>query len=241
MNERLRIATYNIHKCRGIDGRTRPERIARVIREVDADVVALQEVLHGDSGFAEFDQLRELVRTLDGYDVQFGETRLHGTHPYGNAVLSRVPVLATRTYDLTWKGRERRGCMRVDVSPRGEPLHIFNVHLGTSYFERPHQARQLLSSHVLTAEELTGPRVVVGDFNEWTRGIASKLMHGHFGSVDHKLHRARRRTFPGFLPLLHLDHFYFDTRLKLAHFAVHRSRTALVASDHLPIYADFEV
>jgi endonuclease/exonuclease/phosphatase family metal-dependent hydrolase len=120
-------------------------------------------------------------------------------------------------------------------------VHIFNVHLGTSFFERRHQGRKLLSSEVLSDADHSGPRIVVGDFNEWTRGLVSRSMADAFESIN--LHSFMRyaRTYPGILPLLHLDHFYYDKQLSLRSFRLHRSRTALIASDHLPLVAEFQI
>jgi hypothetical protein len=87
----------------------------------------------------------------------------------------------------------------------------------------------------------TGVRVVLGDFNELTHGLASRLLSTHFQSVDIESHLRRSRTYPGLLPFLHLDHIYFDGRLTLERLVLHRSRTALIASDHLPLVADFRV
>lgn len=229
----LRVATYNVHKCRGMDRRTRPDRIAAVIRELGADVVAVQEIIGGPNG-----QVDVIARELPGYSAHFGEVRMHQGSPYGNAVFSRLPVANVRTYDITWRGREQRGCLRIDVDFAGTTVHLFNVHLGTSFFERPHQARLLLSEDVLHGQELEGPRIVVGDFNEWTRGVATKLMSGQFQSVDRKAFRLRR-TYPGLLPVLHLDHFYYDKHLRLDSFKLVRTRLALVASDHLPLVGEF--
>jgi endonuclease/exonuclease/phosphatase family metal-dependent hydrolase len=89
-------------------------------------------------------------------------------------------------------------------------LHVFNVHLGTSFIERRHQARRLLSDEVLNRIECRGPRIVVGDFNEWTRGLASRLMVAAFEVVEPRTFLRNARTYPGVLPLLHLDHFYYD-------------------------------
>lgn len=235
----LRIATYNVHKCRGMDRRVRPERIAGILRALDADVIALQEVIAQRDGSPERSQPHFIAERLGGYSCHFGENRRIGEAPYGNAVLSRLPVLRSRNYDLTRAGRERRGCLRVDVAFGGGVLHVFNVHLGTSFFERRHQARRLLSDAILRAVDLEGPSVVVGDFNEWTHGLASRLMSGHYDSVDMRLFTGRRRSYPGLLPVLHLDHFYFDRRLRLEKFALARTREALVASDHLPMVAEF--
>jgi endonuclease/exonuclease/phosphatase family metal-dependent hydrolase len=129
MTSRIRVATYNVHKCRGMDGRTSPERIATVIAELDADVVAIQEILDVQNGGPEFDQARRINGRLKGYCWYFGENRtLHGG-PYGNMTLSRFPVKVWQNYDVTWRHRERRGCLRTDVVlGEGVVLHLFNVH-----------------------------------------------------------------------------------------------------------------
>jgi endonuclease/exonuclease/phosphatase family metal-dependent hydrolase len=236
----LRIATYNIHKCRGMDGRTRPERVARVLHELDADVIALQEVVSVENGKPQEDQAAFLAACLPGYRYCFGENRLHREGKYGNVVLTRLPLDAGRNYDVSWRWQEPRGCLRADLRlGHGRRLHVFNVHLGTAYVERRHQGRRLISHEILHNPELHGPRIVLGDFNEWTRGLASRLLNKHFDSVDLRRFVRYRRTYPGVLPLLHLDHMYFERGLQLEAFRVHRSRTALLASDHLPLVAEF--
>lgn len=237
----LRIVTYNVHKCRGLDRRVRPERIAHVIRETKADVVALQEVLSVEGRGREHDQARFLADEL-GMEYHIGENRRLRGGAYGNVILSRLPIEKVENYDITWRGREGRGCLRADVHLGSRRLlHIFNVHLGTAFIERRHQARRLVSSDILGHEELRGARLVLGDFNEWTRGLASRLLATHFQSADIRSHLRRARTYPGVLPLLHLDHIYYDEVLELKGLTLHRSRTALVASDHLPLVADFDL
>ncbi len=86
---------------------------------------------------------------------------------------------------------------------------------------------------------LGGARIVLGDFNEWTRGLASRLLASNLRSADVREHLSRTRTYPGVLPVLHLDHIYYDPTLELESLTLHRSRTALIASDHLPLVADF--
>src|SRR4051812_7441766 len=237
----IRVATYNVHKCRGMDRHVDAVRIADVLRELNADVIALQEVIADTSGEPARNQPEFIASMLSGYTVYFGEARKHLGAPYGNAVLSRAPVAKSQVYDLTRKGRERRGCLRVDVDCGGQVLHIFNVHLGTSFFERRHQGRKLISTDVLKSAELKSPSVVVGDFNEWTRGLASRLMSDHYKSVEARLHLNRRKTYPGVLPLLTLDHFYFDERLELVSAELVRTKLAKAASDHLPIVAEFRI
>lgn len=235
----IRTVTYNIHKARGLDGRTRPERIARVLAEINADIIALQEVVRVQDSVAEHDQAACIQSKLPGFQLAFGENPTHRGGAYGNAVLTRFEIVETENYDLTWRGRERRGCLRIDVRvPNFGLLHIFNVHLGTAFLERRHQGRLLTSADVLS-HEVHGPRILLGDFNEWTRGLATRLLTVHFESKRPKELLGRSRSYPGVLPFLHLDHIYYDPMLKLDRMHLHRSRAALVASDHLPLVADF--
>lgn len=237
----FRVATYNTHKGRGIDGRIRPSRVADVLREFNADVIALQEVVSLTGGRREQDQAQYLADTV-GFEFRIGETRKLRGAAYGNVVLSRFPVKQVEIYDLTASRRERRGCIRCDleVAP-GKIVHVFNIHLGTGYMERRRQARMLMSREVLLASSLKHPRLLLGDFNEWTRGLVSRMLQAEFESVDIQLHLNRRRTYPGVLPLMHLDHMYFDRHLVLEEFSLHRSPKALLASDHLPLLAGFRL
>ena len=237
--KRLRAVTYNIHKGRGMDRRVQPERIARVLREIGADIVALQEVVNVPGEAPDMMQAQYLAAQL-GLQCVMGPTRQYRGGPYGNALLTRLPVRASRTHNLSVTGREPRGCLRVDLElPGGRTLHVINIHLGTSFFERRHQIRTLMTPAILMAEDFSGPRIVLGDFNEWTRGLATRLLSAHLHSADPRLHAARRRTYPGFIPVLHLDHIYYDPTLQLERVASDRSPLALVASDHVPLYADF--
>jgi endonuclease/exonuclease/phosphatase family metal-dependent hydrolase len=229
----LRLVTYNVHKCRGLDGRSSSARIAAVLREVDADVIALQEVMTHQA---------EAIASELGLAFALGENRRHGGYGYGNVVLSRFPISCTRNYDLSVLGREQRGCLRADVlvSPH-RLLHVFNVHLGTALDERRHQARKLIAPDVLCEGGLCAPRVVLGDFNEWTAGLATQLLRAHLESADVRTHLRRGRTYPGLLPFLHLDHIYYDkAALRLEKLSLSRNLRTLVASDHLPLVADFE-
>lgn len=239
-DRRVRVATYNVHKCIGMDQRLRPDRILHVLKEIDADIIALQEVVSLNGLTREHEQPRYLAEEL-GYEYIMGDVRKHRGGMYGNLILSRSRITEQCTYNLSVERREERGCVRADVEWNGQKLHIFNVHLGTSYFERRHQGRKLVAAECITHEQFQEPRIVLGDFNEWTRGLATKLLKTHFASVDIRTHLNRARTYPGFFPMLHLDHIYYDHCLDLQSVHLHKSRTALAASDHLPLIAEFLV
>lgn len=234
----FRVTTYNIHKCRGLDRRVRPKRIAAVLKEIGADVVALQEVVGMDEVERERNQVRAIAEELDA-EFRIGENRrIHGA-AYGNAVLSRLPIVTEHNHDLSWRKYEPRGCLEVAVAIDAQTtLQTFNVHLGTGFFERRYQGHRLLEVIAGDADSPT-PRVILGDFNEWTRGLTTRLLSLHLNSAEPEQRLGRARTYPGVFPILHLDHVYYNSSLKLERIYVHRSRLALAASDHLPIVADF--
>lgn len=233
----VRIATYNVHKCQGMDGRTRPERIARVLEEINADVIGLQEVwsIHGHR--AEADQAGYIAEALGMHYIHAEARKLHGG-VYGNAMLSRFPVEQHGKMDITHVGREERCVLRADIPVEAYRLHVFNLHLGTGFFERRFQARALMEHHLLRAPDLTGHRVVMGDLNEWTRGLVTRTLSDEFRRVDLEAPIFRRRTYPALLPFLHLDYIYLENSLRVKDAFFHTSRLALVASDHLPLVAD---
>jgi endonuclease/exonuclease/phosphatase family metal-dependent hydrolase len=232
----LRIVTYNIHRCRGMDRRTRPDRVAAVLRDVDADVIALQEVIgagpQGDS------QIEEIGAALGMGWVMAAARQLRG-HKFGNVVLSRFPIVHHATYDLTWKTCEQRCMQRVDVDVHGHLLHVYNVHLGTAILERRNQAQRLAT--LVSDKHVTGAKIVLGDFNEWMKGLTTSLLSSRLKSVDLGTYLTRRRTYPGLFPLVHLDHIYYDGPLEIVHIELPRSRRSLVASDHLPLVADIRL
>jgi endonuclease/exonuclease/phosphatase family metal-dependent hydrolase len=222
------VASYNIHKCAGLDRRVDLDRIAQVLEEIDADMVGLQEVFRP--------QALELAERL-GVQVAMGPTRERDGLPYGNAVLTRLAIRSSRTFDLSRPDREPRGGIRLDLEmPNGHGesanglLHVFNVHFGLKIRERAEQVRMLVREHILH-DELTGPRIVVGDLNEWFPGAVGRTLRRELTGPR------IRRTHPAPLPIFPLDRIYWDRGLGVDGFRVHRSRLARVASDHLPVVA----
>jgi len=242
MDTRFRVATYNTHKARGFDLRIVPERIIEVALELDADILCMQEVIHVEEGKPNLNQVQEIAAAFPEYHVVFGVNRKYRGGEYGNLTLSRFPIVSTRNHDLSRPRREPRGVVQtgIEVAP-GRLVQLFNVHLGTGLMERRYQARKLLNPEVLLQPDLRGPRLVLGDFNEWTRGLTTRLMRSEFRTFRPQ-HVARfPRTFPGMLPFLSLDHCYFEPPLHLLETKLWRSRMALIASDHLPLIADFKL
>jgi endonuclease/exonuclease/phosphatase family metal-dependent hydrolase len=233
----LRVVTYNIHRCRGLDGRVRCDRIAEVLAPLEADVIALQEVL--GSGAAGPGHAEALGAALGMGWVLAPARHLRG-RLFGNMILTRFPVRHHARYDLSWKTCEPRCAQRADLVVAGHVIHVYNVHLGTAVFERREQARRLAA--LVLDRRVTGPKILLGDFNEWLGGRATAILAGALHSVDLRRYLRRRGTYPGFFPVLHLDHIYFEGgRVEVRDVQLPRTRKSLVASDHLPLVADLRI
>jgi endonuclease/exonuclease/phosphatase family metal-dependent hydrolase len=231
-----------------------PQRIIAVLQELDADIVCLQEVVNiadsstvtwaseADSAGNVFDQAGQIARAFPNYVSAFGENRPFRNGMYGNMTLTRLPLMRWKNFDVSRHGRERRGILETELEVGdATSLHVFNVHLGTGHMERRYQGRLLVNGRILTRPDVKGPRLIIGDFNEWTRGLTTRLLRKSFQTFR-PLHAASfPRTYPGMLPLLSLDHCYYEPPLRLETTRLWRTRTALVASDHLPLVADFSI
>lgn len=227
----LHVGTYNVHKCKGMDWRVSVARVADVIAGLRTNMLGVQEIL--------LSQAEEISKRIN-VPFLFGKARQHAGEPYGNAVFTALPVSSHDEYSITVQGREPRQCSRVSLNDfGGHPLHFFNLHLGTSHSERREQARDLLSPRILLSAEFSPGRIVAGDFNEWTRGLATQSLSECLQSADIGMHLKRTRTYPGVFPFMHLDHIYYDGCFQLHDMHLCRTKLALLASDHLPLVATF--
>jgi endonuclease/exonuclease/phosphatase family metal-dependent hydrolase len=221
----LRIATYNLHGAVGIDGRFAPERIGEVLAEIDADIFALQEVPLGGTGSPD---VLGVLQRMTGLDAVAGPTLDTPARRYGNAVLTRYPVRAVRTLDLSFKSREPRGALDADIDCNGDLWRVVATHLGLASSERRAQVEQMLQSFDTPAL----PVILLGDLNEWfVYGRTLRRLVTHF-------HRATAlRTFPTHYPLFALDRIWVHPGERLVRVDVHRTPLSRVASDHYPLIA----
>jgi endonuclease/exonuclease/phosphatase family metal-dependent hydrolase len=226
---KVSLASYNIHRCFGTDGRYSPERTVEVLDALDADIVGLQEV--------DMKLLVDGRAQLDYFAQELGMHAVPGPNvkgrrgKFGNALLSRWPVRAVRRIDFSVRHFEPRGAVDCELDVAGRRVRVAVTHLGLNAAERIHQVRVLLAALEETDDGL--PTVVMGDFNEWrpTRG-ALKDLDRRYGISQ------MPRTFPSRLPLLPLDRFWVWPVAGLKRLAVYATPLSRITSDHLPLRAE---
>jgi endonuclease/exonuclease/phosphatase family metal-dependent hydrolase len=246
---RLRILSYNIHRAIGVDRRFLPDRIVEVLAVHDADIALLQEVDDGVPRSREMDLARVLASRAGYPHVAVGHNVSLRRGRYGNATLSRHPILRERNIDLTIGRRKRRGCQHTEIRVEGRggrrhPLDVFNLHLGLSARERQQQVGLLIGSREFAGLGDEAACMVGGDFNDW-RSLLTPIFTDvlDFRSATDRSPggRGTLRTYPSFFPRGPLDRIFYRGALALVSARRCRLRVSRLASDHLPIIADFEL
>jgi endonuclease/exonuclease/phosphatase family metal-dependent hydrolase len=232
----LRVVTYNVHGCVGADGRFVLARIARVIRDAGCDVVLLQEVGDHVGRAPTVNQAHALAAACE-MDYVVGYTLPIGPWGYGNVVMTRGTVAGVTRIDLSVPGREPRGCLRVEIAVGSLRLTVVAVHLGLDRGERGRQVAQLLGVGG-PVDSVAGPLVVGGDFNDWPPGRTRLALRR--GLVDAAFSRLNLRgTFPARFPIFRLDRLYSRRGLSIVGYEVLRTPLTRIASDHLPVLAEY--
>lgn len=224
----LTFASYNIHKGVGLDRRHDPERILSVLREIDADVIALQEA---DRRFGERASVlpRQLIEDYTPWQVAaFGGLPLSmGWH--GNALLVRREIEIVDTRPVPLPTLEPRGAVCADLRVEGQALRVVGMHLDLSGLRRRHQV-EAVCRHLSDAVG-DPPAVLMGDLNEWSQGGALRA----FGDAYNVL--SIGRSFPARRPLAQLDRIVITPQWQVEDSGVHHSALSAVGSDHLPVWA----
>lgn len=222
------VASYNIHRCVGLDGRSDPGRIARIIREIDADIIGLQEVDSRSDRGKESHQVDYLANAT-GLSAVVGPTIQRYNGHYGNVLLTGRQIVSIRRLDLSVPGREPRGAIDVELDIEGEAIRVIVTHLGLSAAERRYQVNRLLAA---LSEVRNGLVIVLSDINEWLPvSRPFRWLHARLGRSH------APRTFPSFFPLFALDRIWVWPREALVDVSVHNTSLTRIASDHLPLKA----
>ena len=230
MSDCLRFVSYNVHGFVGRGGRYLPEQTIEVMQQLDADVIALQEILGDDRhGLT----LLRRFSTENGYHLILGPTiRQSLDHQYGNALLLQSPPEEIELHDISVRGREPRGVIECGLDLQGEPWKLFATHLGLSPRERRQQIERL--REIMEIQDHPN-MALMGDINEWCgwRRAVRRLRNG-FISMPHPA------TFPACLPCFSLDRIWLRAARHSVRLAVCRSPLCRRASDHLPLIAEIQ-
>lgn len=221
------VATYNVHRWTGVNGRSAPDpaRAGFVISELDADVIALQEVLRP---YDSEDPLTALCAAL-GYHFVFATTRVHKRGEQGNAILSRVPIEACSVLDISHSRIEKRGVLAAQFGDGERGLSVIATHLSLVDRTRERQVQSLLQHPELNA----GPAVLLGDMNAWRKCKATRTLDDEFARHHNRKWPA---SFPAPRPVLALDRVY-SMNAEIKEVYSHNTPASRRASDHLPVVA----
>jgi endonuclease/exonuclease/phosphatase family metal-dependent hydrolase len=240
---KLRVATYNVHGCTGIDRRRSEARIAEVIAEMSVDIVALQELDLGRRRSAGADQTKMIAEQL-GWHSYFHPAMRRDDEHYGNAILSRYRLTFRRAVELPGRPpffcRENRAAIEVEIETNLGKVHIINTHLGLGWRERFLQAQLFTSAEWRAAIASDIPVFLLGDFNSLRGSRPYRTLNRHLRNVRELIQATGPiGTFPTRFPVLAVDHIFVNGSVEPVSLTVHRSPLARIASDHFPLMAQF--
>ncbi|MDQ8187396.1 endonuclease/exonuclease/phosphatase family protein [Pelagicoccus sp. SDUM812002] len=244
--EAIRVASYNLHGGVGIDRRIDENRMARALRQIDADVYCFQEAFEKANG----PSLKQVIGRVLGTDFEYLFCPLHNIGPmqYGLAVASKLPLNPRKSEafalsDGRFSHREPRGSIWAQISvPGSRPLNVLNTHFGLNGAERLAQAECLLSEDWLGSLAKEDLVILCGDFNTGPRGPAYLAFADKLSDTQlNANHGQSSATFLSWAPLRRIDHIFASPQLKVPASGVLSSRRIRNASDHLPVYADLEL
>ncbi|KRB51244.1 endonuclease [Rhizobium sp. Root708] len=234
MENELRVLTYNVHSCVGTDRRLDLSRIAEVIANTGAHIVALQELDVGRLRTGGVDQARQIASELR-MDAHFHPALTVAEERYGDAILSALPMRLLKAGPLPSAG-ETRGALLAEIEVSGKKTIVLNTHLGLRAGERIAQVATLLGEDWLgNADLAASPIIVCGDFNAVPSSTAYKMLARRFTDARSVLGKRQRATYPSRMPFLRIDHVFVSEGIKVRAVEVANGANERRASDHLPL------
>jgi endonuclease/exonuclease/phosphatase family metal-dependent hydrolase len=233
MSHGLKVATYNVRKCVGTDRKRDPNRIINVLKEIDADIIALQEA-DRRFGARESSISTDLLESCTEWTAAPLDVRPHSIGWHGNAILLRNGIKLRDAHPLDLPMLEPRGAVMVEIESGGSALRVIGVHLDLSGLWRRKQVRWLLA--YLDAQPRHLPTIIMGDFNQWSdRGALSEFAFHH-----HRILKTPN-SFHSSRPIAQLDRIIVSHDINVTEFGAHNSPLSQRASDHLPVWANLSV
>jgi endonuclease/exonuclease/phosphatase family metal-dependent hydrolase len=245
----IRVISYNMHRAIGVDRLFRPERIAKIINHHQADIVLLQEVDVGVPRSRNLDLAKEMAEAAGYPHYATGLNVKLNKGQYGNATLSKFPITQSRNINLTVGKRKARGCLHSTIEINNaadfsQNIEVFNLHLGLSSQERVRQVGLLIHSKEFNSLAFNTPCLIGGDLNDWRTLLApifTDILNFGCATNHSKGYHNPYLTYPSFSPTGGLDKIFYRGPMKL----LKRKRCWMgitrLASDHLPVIAEFEL
>lgn len=241
----MRLVTYNVHRCVGIDRRLDVERIAGVIAELEPDIVCLQELDVGRARTGGVDQARAIADHLS-MAVRFHPAMRIEAEEYGDAILTRHPETLMRVGALPTvrgvPGLEPRGALWVRVNIEGVDINVLTTHLGLVPREQRLQAAALVGKEWLGHPDCKGPTLLAGDFNATSITRPYQTLARNHADCQRQLGlKPTLKTFPSGFPAIRIDHVFVSPEIRITGVRAPFSPLSRMASDHLPLVVDFEI
>lgn len=241
----MRLVTYNVHRCVGVDRRLDVDRIAGVIAELEPDIVCLQELDVRRARTGGVDQARAIADRLS-MAVRFHAAMKVEAEEYGDAILTRHPETLMRVGALPTvrgvPGLEPRGALWVRVNVEGVDINVLTTHLGLVPREQRLQAAALAGKDWLGHPDCTGPTILAGDFNATSITRPYQTLARNHADCQRQLGlRPTLKTFPSGFPAIRIDHVFVSPEIRVTGVRAPFSPLSRMASDHLPLVVDFEI
>ncbi|MGW8286767.1 MAG: endonuclease/exonuclease/phosphatase family protein [Desulfobulbales bacterium] len=245
----LRVLSYNMHRAIGVDRLFKPERIAKVINHHQADIVLLQEVDVDVPRSRNLNLAKEMAEAAGYPYYATGLNVKLFKGQYGNTTLSKYPIIRSRNIDLTVDNRKARGCLHSTIEINDSDnffqiVEVFNLHLGLSSQERVRQVGILIHTEEFNGLTPNTPCLIGGDFNDWRTRLApifTDILNFKCATNHSSGYHNPYLTYPSFSPTGGLDKIFYRGPLEL----LKRRRCWMgitrLASDHLPVIAEFEL
>ena len=241
---KLRLMTWNVHRCVGTDRKLDIGRVAEVIAACKPDIVALQELDVGRARTGGVDQAHRLAELLS-MRSHFNAALTVEEERYGDAILTALPERLVKVGPLPGlprlRGLEPRGALWVALDLGGVELQVITTHLGLVPREQQVQAAELLGLRWLGSEGFVGPAVLLGDFNALPISQTYRMFTAVLRDAQDGWSKAPTATFPSGFPILRIDHVFLTDGITVRGIESPFDPRSRVASDHLPLIVEVEV
>ncbi len=228
----IKVASYNIRRAVGIDGRKDLNQIQQVLREIAADIIALQEV-EMVPGVAGVSRQAHALAGLLGMNYAYGPVHRLKFGSVGNAILSKYPIVKETKHILP-DSRDERGCLQADIDAQGAHFSIFNMHLGLNQVSRYRHLKYII---LPIMQDSSIPTILAGDMNATPLMREMRMLSEYLHDTFQHNSGIHGNTYPSDSPRVRIDYIFIDDKSRCSSFRIFKSE----ASDHLPVTAAIKI